>query len=65
MIEPERGHLSQHFSLVGNRSGQHDIESGQAVRRDDQKMLAQIINVADLAAAVQLDPGRSVCMTVM
>ena len=58
VIEPERRHLGQHFPFVGNRRGQDHVESGKAIGRDDQKMLTEIINITDFAAAVQLDTGQ-------
>ena len=58
VIEPERRHLRQHFSLIGNRRRQDHIECRQAIRRDDQKMLAEIVNVADLAAPMKFHTGE-------
>ena len=58
MLEPERGHLRQDFSLIGNRRRQDHVESRKAIRGDYQEVLAQIINVANLAASMKFQSGK-------
>ena len=38
-IEPERRHLRQYLSFVGDRCGQNDVECRQTVRSDDEEVL--------------------------
>ena len=49
-IEPEQRKLRQHAAFVGYSGGQHHVERRQPVRRDDQQPVAEIVNVAHLAA---------------
>jgi len=53
LVEPEKRELRQHSPFVWNRRGEHDIESGKAVRRYDEQAVAQVINVADFPAAAK------------
>jgi len=41
------------FALIRNGSGQHDVEGGEAVGGDDQQFVAEVVNVADFAAAAK------------
>ena len=50
-LEPERADLRQHATLVGNAGGQDPVEGADAVGADQQQLVAQVVNVADLAAA--------------
>src|SRR5436190_10544735 len=57
-LEPEPGELGQHFALVGDAGAQHEIECGDAIRRDDEKRgcpgrQRHVIDVADLAASIE------------
>ena len=61
LFEPEQRELRQHASLIGNRRGQNDVESRKAVRRHDQQSVAEIVDVADLSAPVELKP-RKICL---
>ena len=48
--EPEVRDLGQHAALVRDGVGQHHVERGQAVRRDDQHVvLVDLVDVAHLA----------------
>src|SRR5207247_9015516 len=58
IIEPERRHLSQHFALVWNRRWQHHIEGRKTIRSHDQQIFANLVNVADLPAAVKPYAGK-------
>ena len=60
VIEPECRHLIQDFPFVRNGRGQHDIECRKAVRHYNQIPISEIVDVADFAAAVQLDPRKIV-----
>ena len=51
VIEPERRELREHLALVGNAGAEDVVERGDAIGRDDQQVLAEIVDVADLAAA--------------
>ena len=51
-VEPEIGYLHKHLAFERHRIRQDDIIGGQAVGRDDQQMIiVNGINVADLTAA--------------
>jgi hypothetical protein len=58
-IEPEVADLAEHLALAGDRIGQHDIERGEPVGRDDEQAIAgQLEHVADLAAVPQRQAGK-------
>ena len=60
-IEPESTQSCQDAPLVGNAVGQHPIERTQTIGRDQKKPIAQIINVAYLAAALGKGSRPEVC----
>ncbi len=49
-IEPESGNLGQHPPFVRDAGGQYPVEGADAVRADQQKAIAQIVDIAHLAA---------------
>ena len=49
--KPECGKLIQDRALVGNRVGKNDVESGEAIRCDEEKAFAQVKDFADFAGA--------------
>src|ERR1700681_2787250 len=53
-IEPEEGNLGQYASLMWNASGQHIVESRDAIGGNEEKMLTvEIVHIPDLTAGVQ------------
>ena len=50
VIEPERRQLREHFALVGNAGAEDVVERGDAIGGDDEQVLAEIVDVANLAA---------------
>jgi len=50
-LEPEERELIEDPALVGNPLGKHHVEGRQPVGGDDQKLRAEVIDVAHLAAA--------------
>ena len=50
MLEPVHGEARQDPPLVGDAVGQHPVERADAIGRDQQEPIAQVVNVADLAA---------------
>ena len=50
--EPERGDLGQHFALVRYAGAEHVVERGDAIGGDDQQLVAEIVDVADLARSI-------------
>ncbi len=50
-FEPEKTQRGENPAFVGNAVGHHDVVSADAVGGDDQERIAQVINVANLAAA--------------
>ena len=54
-VEPEQGELGQHSTLLRNAGGQHIIECGDPIGRDEQQMIVvDPVNVANFPAGVQL-----------
>ena len=58
MIEPERRELREHFALVGNARPEHVVERRDAIGRDDEQVLAEIVDVADFAAPRERETGE-------
>ena len=52
------GNLRQHFAFARNAVGHDDVEGGDAVGGDEQQTVAEIENLADLAAFHFLDSGQ-------
>ena len=61
-IEPEERELGENAALVGNRRGHDDVESREAVGGDEEETVAEIINVANLAASGRRESGE-MCFT--
>src|SRR5260370_38237652 len=57
-MEPEKRKLGQDTALVGNRRGKDDVERGETVRGDDQKLVAEGVDIADLAAGGWREGGE-------
>ena len=53
LLEPESGELSENKPLIGDAGGQDDVEGGDAVGGDDEQLVAQVVDVAHLAAGVE------------
>src|SRR5678816_1354102 len=52
LLQPPGGDLRQHGALVRNRLGHHDVESADAIGRDEQQaIVVDDVHLADLAAA--------------
>ena len=54
-LEPEDRNLRQHGALVRNFVFQNVIERGNAVGRDEQQLVAEIVQVAHLALRIGPD----------
>ena len=50
-LEPERAELRQDAALVGNARRHHPVERADPVGRHQEQPVAQVIDIADLAAA--------------
>ena len=50
LAEPKIRNLGQYLTLARNAHGHDDIECGDAIRRDEQQTIAQVKDVAHLAA---------------
>ena len=61
-VEPEERELREHAALARDRGGQHHVERAQAVGRDDQQLVAEVVHVADLSAAPER-ARRAVCVS--
>ena len=52
-LEPEPGQLRQHLSLVRDAGAEDVVERGDAIGGDDQQLVADLVDIANLAAAVK------------
>ena len=57
-LEPERRQLRQDLALVGNARAEHVVERRDAIGRDDEQVVADLVDVAHLAAAVKRETGE-------
>ena len=57
-LEPERRQLREDLALVGDPRAQHVVERRDAIGRDEEQVLADFVDVADLAAAVEFQIGK-------
>ena len=57
-LEPERRQLRQDLALVGNARAEDVVERRDAIGRDDEQVVADLVDVADFAAAVQRQAGQ-------
>jgi hypothetical protein len=57
-LEPERRELRQHFALVGNAGAEDVVEGGDAIGGDEEQVVSDLIDVADLAAPVEFQIGE-------
>ena len=55
LVEPEQRKLRENTALVGDLAVQNVVERGDVVGRDHQQLVAQVVDVADLALCVGLD----------
>ena len=53
LTEPKFRELREDPAFVGNRRRQDHVEGGNAITGDQQKLVAKIIKVSNLAAAVE------------
>ena len=56
--EPERGDLRQHFPFVRDAGTEHVVEGRDAIGRDDDEAVAEVVNVPDLASTIGLARGE-------
>src|SRR5258706_12799522 len=57
--KPEQGDLREHFALERDGIRQHDVESRQAIGRDDEQMLGiHIVDIAHLALVNLLQAAK-------
>src|SRR5262245_49653662 len=56
-VEPEQRHVRKDAPLVGNAGRQHPVEGADAVRGNDDEPVAEIVNIAHLAATAR-DAGN-------
>ena len=57
-LEPEHRDLGEHFPFVGNARAEHVIERRDAIGGDDQQLVAEVVNIADLALTFGLPRGQ-------
>ena len=56
-FEPERGELRQHLPLVGNAGAENVVERGDPIGRDDEQLVAEVVDVAHLALTIGRTAG--------
>ena len=52
-LEPEAGELREHAALVRDARPQHVVEGRDPVGGDDEQLIADLVDVAHFAAAVE------------
>jgi hypothetical protein len=52
-LEPEPRQLRQHLALVGDAGPEHIVEGRDAIGRDNQQAIVDLVDVAHLAAAME------------
>src|SRR5215469_7624615 len=57
-VEPEKRKQRKYASLIGNWRWQDHVERREPVRGHDQQLVAQLVNVAHLAAHARRQPGE-------
>jgi hypothetical protein len=57
-FEPEKRELGKNAPFVGNGRGKNDVEGGKAIGGDDEKPIAEVVDIANLAAASELESGK-------
>ncbi len=57
-IEPERGDLRQDLSLVWNPGRKDVVERRDPIGRDNQELVAEVENIADLSLSIGCTPGE-------
>lgn len=50
-IEPEATHLREEFSFIRNACGEDPVKGTDAIRGDEQELVAKVVNIANLALA--------------
>ena len=61
VLKPEGRHLRKNLPFVGNWRGKYNVEGGESVRSDNQEVVAEIINISNLAPRMQFHAGQ-VCL---
>ena len=62
-LEPKKRQLRKHPALIGYGGRQHHVKSGKAIRCDEEKVVSNFVDVANLPPGRNLSPGKSVCQT--
>jgi len=57
-VEPERRDLRQDFAFVGNAGTEHVVEGRDAIARDDEQAVAELVDVADFALTIGQPAGN-------
>ena len=65
-FEPEARNLREHLPFVGDARAEHEVECRDAIGGDNQELIAEVVDVSDLAVSVGyataergVDDGRS------
>jgi hypothetical protein len=56
-VEPERRDLRQDLALVGNAGTEDVVEGRDAIARDDEQAVAELVDVADFALTIGRPAG--------
>ena len=57
-IEPEKRKLCEDAAFIGNRRWKDDVESGEPVRGDNEQLVAEIVDITNLAAGGGREAGE-------
>ena len=58
LLEPEARELREHLALVGNAGTENVVERGDAIRRDDEQLIANLVDIAHFAATMERQAGQ-------
>jgi hypothetical protein len=58
LAKPEGGNLVENVPFAGNPFIHNDIEGGDAIGGDDQQVLPQVVDVANLATPDEMEVGK-------
>src|ERR1700690_2361404 len=58
LFEPEQRKLCEYSTFIGNRRREYYVKCGEPVGGDDEQAIAQLVDVAPLAAGSKFQPGK-------
>ena len=50
LLKPKKGELRENAALIRDRGGHDDVEGGKTIGGDDEEFVAEVVDIANLAA---------------